>query len=257
MPIIRSTWPSWALKPRTPSAICCGSRGSLTCQWPATASRSSGSSLSYGEAVMTPSRTPGSRAALSTNRLVASSRNGATKAAVTMREQYRWAIAGAEASEVQRTPGLADTGDVPAKAPPHATRAAYHHAMGSGMSTGFLACAACGAELPSVAKFCLECGSPLPAATDRETRRTVTLLFTDVTGSTAMGEQLDPEAYRSVMGRYFAVARDAIERHGGTVEKFVGDAVLAVFGLPEVHEDDALRAVRAADELNEAVAGLS
>jgi class 3 adenylate cyclase len=96
-----------------------------------------------------------------------------------------------------------------------------------------------------------------PAAAERETRRTVTLLFTDVTGSTAMGEQLDPEAYRDVMGRYFAMARAAIERHGGTVEKFVGDAVLAVFGVPEVHEDDALRAVRAAHDLNGAVAVLS
>ena len=85
----------------------------------------------------------------------------------------------------------------------------------------------------------------------------MTLLFTDVTGSTAMGEQLDPEAFRSVMGRYFAIARTAIERHGGTVEKFVGDAVLAVFGIPELHEDDALRAVRAAFELNQAVVELS
>jgi class 3 adenylate cyclase/tetratricopeptide (TPR) repeat protein len=95
------------------------------------------------------------------------------------------------------------------------------------------------------------------AGRDRETRRVVTLLFTDVTGSTAMGEKLDPEAYRGVMGRYFAAARAAVERHGGTVEKFVGDAVLAVFGIPEVHEDDALRAVRAAYELNDAVARLS
>jgi class 3 adenylate cyclase len=129
--------------------------------------------------------------------------------------------------------------------------------MVSGTSSSGLACAECGAELPSTSKFCLECGTPVPTTTDRETRRTVTLLFTDVTGSTAMGEQLDPEAYRSVMGRYFAVARAAIERHGGTVEKFVGDAVLAVFGVPEVREDDALRAVRAAYELNSAVAELS
>jgi class 3 adenylate cyclase len=92
---------------------------------------------------------------------------------------------------------------------------------------------------------------------DRESRRTVTLLFTDMAGSTALGEQLDPEVYRSVMGRYFAVARSAIERHGGMVEKFVGDAVLAVFGLPELHEDDALRAVRAADVLNSEIAALS
>ena len=85
----------------------------------------------------------------------------------------------------------------------------------------------------------------------------MTLVFTDVTGSTSMGEALDPEALREVMGRYFDVARRAVERHGGTVEKFVGDAVLAVFGVPQVHEDDALRAVRAAAELNEAVGGLA
>ena len=141
-----------------------------------------------------------------------------------------------------------------------ATRAApdaYYRCMGSVAPTDFLACAACGAELPSTVRFCFECGAPVPAAAERETRRTVTLLFTDVTGSTAMGEQLDPEAFRGVLGRYFAVARTAIECHGGTVEKFVGDAVLAVFGVPELHEDDALRAVRAADELNDAVTVLS
>jgi hypothetical protein len=77
----------------------------------------------------------------------------------------------------------------------------------------------------------------------------VTLLVSDGAGSTAMGETLDPESRREVMGRYFAVMSAAIERHGGTVEKFIGDAVMAVFGVPAVHEDDALRAVRAADEL--------
>jgi class 3 adenylate cyclase len=120
----------------------------------------------------------------------------------------------------------------------------YHQVMGRGPSSTSLACVECGAGLPSAAKFCPECGTPV-SPTGRDSRRTVTLLFTDVTGSTAMGEQRDPEAYRDVMGRYFAVARAAVERHGGTVEKFVGDAVLAVFGIPEVHEDDALRAVRA------------
>ncbi|GAB3767682.1 class 3 adenylate cyclase [Nocardioides ginsengisegetis] len=119
-------------------------------------------------------------------------------------------------------------------------------------------CAACAAEIPDRSKFCLECGTPVVAvAPEPEVRKTVTLLFTDVTGSTAMGEQLDPEAYRAVMGRYFEVARAAVERHGGTVEKFVGDAVLAVFGIPEIREDDALRAVRAAHELNLGVAALS
>jgi class 3 adenylate cyclase len=87
----------------------------------------------------------------------------------------------------------------------------------------------------------------------REARKTVTVLFCDVTGSTELGEQLDPESLRRVMARYFEVAKDVVERHGGTVEKFIGDAVMAVFGVPAVHEDDALRAVRAAAELREAL----
>ena len=91
----------------------------------------------------------------------------------------------------------------------------------------------------------------------REARKTVTVLFCDVTGSTELGEQLDPESLRRVMARYFEVANGVIERHGGAVEKFIGDAVMAVFGVPAVHEDDALRAVRAAAELREALAGLN
>ena len=75
------------------------------------------------------------------------------------------------------------------------------------------------------------------------------MVFCDVTGSTALGERLDPEALRRVMIRYFAAMTQAIERHGGTVEKFIGDAVMAVFGIPTTHEDDALRAVRAADDM--------
>jgi class 3 adenylate cyclase/tetratricopeptide (TPR) repeat protein len=82
-------------------------------------------------------------------------------------------------------------------------------------------------------------------------RKTVTVLFCDVTGSTALGERLDPESFRQVMRRYFDTARRVIEHHGGTVEKFIGDAVMAVFGVPVLHEDDALRAVRAAAELRE------
>jgi class 3 adenylate cyclase/tetratricopeptide (TPR) repeat protein len=82
-------------------------------------------------------------------------------------------------------------------------------------------------------------------------RKTVTVLFCDVTGSTAMGERLDPESFRQVMRRYFDIARRVIEHHGGTVEKFIGDAVMAVFGVPVLHEDDALRAVRAAAGLRE------
>jgi class 3 adenylate cyclase/tetratricopeptide (TPR) repeat protein len=86
-----------------------------------------------------------------------------------------------------------------------------------------------------------------------EARKTVTVVFADVSGSTALGERLDPEALRRVMERYFAEARAAFERHGGTVEKFIGDAVMAVFGIPVAHEDDALRAVRAAQEMREAM----
>jgi len=88
-------------------------------------------------------------------------------------------------------------------------------------------------------------------------RKTVTVVFTDVAGSTAMGERLDPETVRQIMGRYFAAMREVIERHGGTVEKFIGDAMMAIFGIPQVHEDDALRAVRAAAEMHSVLASLN
>src|SRR5215207_6346036 len=88
-------------------------------------------------------------------------------------------------------------------------------------------------------------------------RKTVTLVFCDVADSTPLGEQLDPEALRGVWSRYHETAKDVLERHGGTIEKFVGDAVLGVFGIPVVHEDDALRAVRAAAELRDELASLN
>ncbi|MFY9588699.1 MAG: adenylate/guanylate cyclase domain-containing protein [Actinomycetota bacterium] len=91
------------------------------------------------------------------------------------------------------------------------------------------------------------------ASTGATARKTVTALFCDVTGSTALGEQLDPESLREVIQQYFADMRSVIERHGGTVEKFIGDAVMAVFGVPKVHEDDALRAVRAAADMQGAL----
>ena len=117
-----------------------------------------------------------------------------------------------------------------------------------------IVCSACGRDNPDDARFCNSCGAPLAAAAaPREQRKIVTVLFCDVTGSTSLGEQLDPEALRTLMARYFETARTAIERHGGIVEKFIGDAVMAVFGVPVVHEDDALRAVRAAAELRDAV----
>src|SRR2546425_12007597 len=85
----------------------------------------------------------------------------------------------------------------------------------------------------------------------------VTVLFCDLTGSTSLGEQQDPEQLRRVLSRYYEEARAVLERHGGQVEKFIGDAVMAVFGIPLLHEDDALRALRAAVELREAFAVLS
>jgi class 3 adenylate cyclase len=104
-------------------------------------------------------------------------------------------------------------------------------------------CPECGFENPDGARFCAGCARPLEAtAPVREVRKTVTVVFCDVTGSTAIGERLDPESLRHVMARYFEAMRTVIERHGGTVEKFIGDAVMAVFGVPVVHEDDALRA---------------
>src|SRR6266704_3096254 len=114
-------------------------------------------------------------------------------------------------------------------------------------------CLSCGEENPEQAKFCLECGAPMPQIEAAETRKTVTVLFCDVTGSTAMGEKLDAESLRRVMSDYFDAMQAVLERHGGTVEKFVGDAVMAVFGVPTLHEDDALRAVRAAAEMRDAL----
>jgi class 3 adenylate cyclase/tetratricopeptide (TPR) repeat protein len=122
-------------------------------------------------------------------------------------------------------------------------------------------CAACGQENPPEARFCLACGTPLkarPSARPAEERRVITAVFTDVIGSTASAEQLDPEDVHARLSPYFARVRRELEGFGGTVEKFIGDAVVAVFGAPQAHEDDRERAVRAAlairaaiDELNE------
>src|SRR5829696_383271 len=107
-------------------------------------------------------------------------------------------------------------------------------------------CPSCGREIEGDFAFCPHCGAKLVEQPAREQRKTVTVLFCDMTGSTSLGESVDPEALREVLSRYFDEMRAVLERHGGTVEKFIGDAVMAVFGLPVVHEDDALRAVRAA-----------
>jgi class 3 adenylate cyclase/tetratricopeptide (TPR) repeat protein len=121
-------------------------------------------------------------------------------------------------------------------------------------------CHECGQRTPDRARFCPSCGTPqvasdnAPEALPVETRRTVTVLFVDVTGSTPLGERLDPEAIRRIFSRYFGEVAAIVTRHGGTLEKFAGDALVAVFGHPVLHEDDALRAVRAAAEARAALA---
>src|SRR5512133_2527843 len=122
-----------------------------------------------------------------------------------------------------------------------------------------LVCASCGHENREGAKFCEECGFSFAVARApaREQRKTVTVLFCDLTGSTALGETLDPERLRALLARYFERMKGIAERYGGSVEKYIGDAVMAVFGVPVVHEDDALRAVRAAAELRRALAKLN
>ena len=120
------------------------------------------------------------------------------------------------------------------------------------------ACPSCGTENAPEANFCSGCGAGLPEAVPaREARKTVTVLFCDVTGSTELGERLDPESLRSAMERYFDRMQAVLEAHEGTVEKFIGDAIMAVFGVPRIHEDDAVRAVRAAAEMREALADLN
>jgi class 3 adenylate cyclase/tetratricopeptide (TPR) repeat protein len=122
------------------------------------------------------------------------------------------------------------------------------------LDASLVICASCGEENPAGFSFCGACGAPLAPAAQPEVRKTVTVVFCDLVGSTALGDRSDPEVLREVMTQYHAELRAILERHGGTVEKFVGDAAMAIFGLPQVHEDDALRAVRAAVEMRDAVA---
>lgn len=123
-------------------------------------------------------------------------------------------------------------------------------------------CASCGVEQPVGAKFCNQCGSPLTGLPDTATpadppptagavRKRVTVLFADLVGSTSFGEQVDPEAARTTMATYFELLRSTVEKHAGVVVKFTGDGVMAIFGVPEVAEDDALRAVAAGVELQQ------
>ncbi len=119
-------------------------------------------------------------------------------------------------------------------------------------------CPGCGEENPAKFRLCGFCGTALAAELPpQEVRKTVTLVFSDLKGSTSLGEKLDSEALREVMSRYFEEMKRPLERHGGRIEKYIGDAIMAVFGLPRAHEDDALRAVRAAFEMKEALARLN
>ncbi len=118
-------------------------------------------------------------------------------------------------------------------------------------------CRQCGSPTPPGARFCAACGAKLSTEHADDVRKTVTALFCDLVGSTDLGERTDPESLRALLERYFAVMRAALERHGGTVEKFIGDAVVAFFGVPATREDDALRAVRAAFDMHRALVALN
>jgi len=119
-------------------------------------------------------------------------------------------------------------------------------------------CAACGQDNPEIARFCLACGAPLTAEPpQREERRIVSVVFVDLVGFTSRSEQLDPEDVRAILTPYHGTVRDELESFGGVVEKFVGDAVMAVFGAPTAHGDDPERAVRAALSVRDAVEALN
>src|SRR5436305_5913257 len=107
-------------------------------------------------------------------------------------------------------------------------------------------CPVCATENPEVARFCLACGAALRPEPAREERKVVTVLFADLVGFTSRSERLDPEDVRAVLAPYWQRLRSELERFGGTVEKFIGDAVMALFGAPLAREDDPERAVRAA-----------
>jgi len=119
-------------------------------------------------------------------------------------------------------------------------------------------CTACGQTNPEQARFCHSCGTALASAAPRgEERKVITIFFADLVGFTSKAEQLDPEAVRGMLDPYYAQLRGELERFGGTVEKFIGDAVMAIFGAPVAHEDDAERAVRAAFAIQTAVAAMN
>ncbi len=141
-------------------------------------------------------------------------------------------------------------------------------AAGAADGVASVRCANCGARNPAGARFCNQCGQRLtitgtlaatmpPADThadDPEERRVVTILFADLANSTALADALDPEELRGLLARFFALMAEQVHSHGGIVEKFIGDAVMGVFGLPQIHEDDPVRAVRAGLDMQRALA---
>src|SRR4051794_39336968 len=122
-------------------------------------------------------------------------------------------------------------------------------------------CPRCASAVPDASRFCPSCGTrleaPGQATAGASARKIVTVVFCDLTESTALSGRLDPESLRAVMLRYYETMRARLETHHGVVEKFSGDAVMAVFGIPAVHEDDALRAARAALEMRAALDSLN
>ena len=128
-----------------------------------------------------------------------------------------------------------------------------------------LACSECGKVNPTGSKFCNECGERLERAVETEKavpevegeRKHVTVLFSDLSGYTTMSERLDPEKVKEIMSRIFEEIALVVTRYEGFIEKYVGDAVMALFGVPKAHEDDPIRAIRAAREIHELVDSMS
>jgi len=126
-------------------------------------------------------------------------------------------------------------------------------------------CSKCQTENPEGAKFCNECGKKLYEAVEikkippafQGERKHVTVLFSDLSGYTAMSEKLDPEEVKEVMGQIFGEIARVVDKYEGFIEKFVGDAVMALFGVPKAHEDDPVRAVRAAREIQDLIEAMS
>ena len=126
-------------------------------------------------------------------------------------------------------------------------------------------CSQCGKALPLSAQFCNECGQDLRAkqelkdsvTPDEGERKYVTVLFSDLSGYTSMSEKLDPEEVKEITSRIFGKIAQVVARYEGFIEKFVGDAIMAIFGIPKAHEDDPVRAIRAAREIHDIVKTLS